>query len=61
MMRSESRRRGDRFQRLWTERSDSPFVFAHAEGANAGQAIHDLKKGFATAVENAGIEDFLIA
>jgi integrase len=45
-------------QRLWTERGDSPFVFAHAEGANAGQAIQDLKKGFATAVENAGIEDF---
>ena len=45
-------------QRLWSERSDSPFGFAHAEGANAGQAIHDLKKGFATAVENAGIEDF---
>ena len=30
-------------QRLWSERSDSPFVFAHAEGANAGQAVHDLR------------------
>jgi hypothetical protein len=44
--------------RLWRERSDSPFVFAHAKGANAGEAVRDLKKGFHTAIENAGIEDF---
>ena len=45
-------------QRLWTERSDSPFVFAHAKGTNAGEAVQDFKKGFHRAVENAGIEDF---
>jgi integrase len=45
-------------QRLWSERCGSPFVFAHAEGANAGEPVQDLKKGFHTAVDNAGIEDF---
>ena len=45
-------------QCLWAGRSDSPYVFAHAKGKNAGEAVQDPKRGFHTAVENAGIEDF---
>jgi integrase len=44
--------------RLWADRGDSPYVFAHATGANLGQAVRDLKKGFHTAMEHAEIEDF---
>jgi integrase len=45
-------------QRLWSERGDSPYVFSHTSGANAGDAVQDLKKGFHTAVANANISDF---
>ena len=45
-------------QRLWSARSDGPYVFAHVTGQNAGEAVRDLKKGFRRAVENAGLEDF---
>jgi integrase len=45
-------------QRLWSARGDGPYVFAHAEGANAGRAVKDLKKGFRTAIVSAGIHDF---
>jgi integrase len=44
--------------RLWGARGESPFVFAHTRGTKAGEAMQDLKKGFHTALENAGIEDF---
>jgi len=45
-------------QRLWSARGESPYVFAHAVGRSAGEAVQDLKKGFHTAIDNAGIEDF---
>jgi integrase len=45
-------------RRLWDARGDSPFVFAHAKGPTVGRAMLDLKKGFHTALENAGIENF---
>jgi integrase len=45
-------------QRLWSARGESPYVFAHPKGKNAGEAVQDLKKGFHTALENAGIENF---
>jgi integrase len=45
-------------QRLWGTRGQSPYVFAHTKGKNAGEAMQDLKKGFHTALENAGIENF---
>ncbi len=45
-------------QRLWGARGESPYAFANAKGPKAGEAMKDLKKGFHTAVENAGIEDF---
>jgi integrase len=44
-------------ERLWAAHAESPYVFAHATGAHAGAAVRDLKKGFHTAVENAGLED----
>jgi len=45
-------------QRLWGARGESPYAFANAKGPKAGEALKDLKKGFHTALENAGIEDF---
>ena len=45
-------------ERLWTSRSESPFVFAHTKGKNAGNAMLDLKKGFRAALKEAAIEDF---
>jgi len=45
-------------ERLWGARGESPYVFAHAKGKNVGEAMQDLKKGFHTALKNAGIEDF---
>ena len=45
-------------QRLWGTRGESPYVFAHTKGKIAGEAMQDLKKGFHTALENAGIENF---
>jgi integrase len=45
-------------QRLWKARGESSCVFAHTAGRSAGQALLDLKKGFHTALDNAGIEDF---
>jgi len=44
-------------QGLWTDRGDSPFVFAHANGKRAGQGARALRRGFDTAAENAGLED----
>ena len=45
-------------QRLWSSRSESTHVFEHTKGPSIGEAQQDLKKGFHTALENAGIEDF---
>jgi len=45
-------------QRLWSERGDSPCVFAHAQGRNIGTAVRDSKKGFHTAIENAELRIF---
>jgi integrase len=45
-------------QRLWNCRRESPHVFGHTKGPTTGQAVHDLKKGFHTALEKAAIEDF---
>ena len=45
-------------KRLLEARSESPFVFAHTKGPSSGAAVLDLKNGFHTALEKAGIEDF---
>ena len=45
-------------QGLWAAHGESPYVFAHAKGKNAGDAIQDLKKSFHTALDQAGIEGF---
>ena len=37
---------------------DSEYFFPHAEGSHAGEAIRDLKKSFATALEVAEISGF---
>lgn len=46
-------------QALFADRSpDSPWVFAHTKGRKAGEPVQDVKNGFHTAVEVAGLEDF---
>jgi integrase len=46
-------------QALYTERvPDCPYVFAHATGRQAGKPVKDVKNGFHTALEIAGIKDF---
>ena len=46
-------------QALYTERTpDWAYVFAHARGRHAGQPVKDVKNGFHTALEIAGIKDF---
>jgi integrase len=37
---------------------ESPYVFPHKLGKNAGEPVHDVKNGFHAALELVGIEDF---
>ncbi len=37
---------------------ESPYVFPHRSGPNAGEPVQDIKNGFHTALELADIEDF---
>ena len=43
---------------LKAKQGESPFVFAHAAGKKVGEALLDLKKGFHTAAQQAGLENF---
>jgi len=37
---------------------ESPWVFPHKSGPNAGEPVQDIKNGFHAALEAADIEDF---